>query len=1141
MANNIQHKAGLFIGIGGSGIKSLSKLKANMYYLYKEADLASKFKEHQFIFIDTDSNDIRKSNEDNKLDGEPVINTSLGEFIDIGKTVPHDLRNSKNSFSVDKDEANHFFSWMITENDNPNFSLVNRNLSSGAAASRIDGRAGFYENYQTISNQVSSAISALSKIQQQDWNNPSKRADGVKETNFWVISGTNGGTGSSMTLDILFLLDRLFQDKVNGKPSIKLAILTPQPYIDLSKHTELIRLNSFASLWEINAFKTNRNFRFKEPNRSVDTNYFNCLFVNNDFIKKNVTYKNVDEPWDLFDYCIAFDTVSKDGNASIPISESFQNVADTISSLACLAAGSFIDSKMINTIQGWKLSDKSITTTTPRLIEGVKWGTYVAATSNKVLQKPISQLSDYVRARIKYEILNFGLIGKSFEYVYRNDIKNQYIVLQEILSKQILNDLTKNNISSSELKIDLNNLYSAIDNEFNKISNPDEIDIKEGTFLGVKTGYKKGDFQEIWDGIRQDLLYKVKLIKDIYSSDNGDLLSKKEILTRIKNKVEVCIDQLVVEYGYQYAYDIFYKFDTDIESEEGKKYLGELNLKSIEDKITKEYSDSKITSIQSSIESCIEENEDLETLKSLIKDYINFQKENLILQIKKDVLEILVKGRNGIFDQILISPTGERGLNNFLENLKKELNIAKLDFEKLAIVFGNANNPFKVFLPPLVTMVNGSQWKEGSEFDKVYISMLPRDQNGNKSNEYAFDPLRNGENSIADSLDKFRQWIISKKNLTLKNGCYFAECALNENFLFSKMLNEMFNYESKDFLGYYENQYVCEHPSVINWKNKTLKIEYYDILDSNKAGLNDMKVNFIENHVLYPTSRVKEGIEEMYIYSGGNDLKEIARDLGYDENNILHSWNETSDNSKLNKIVFEVGHTLGEYRYLSSVYAPYYEAKRQDILKFKFGCHVHKYFNHLNMDKTMREVVPGFQVDGFTEKVFAIHLTYYSALFDLMKTDEENKDILNLLFKPSVPNPFTKTSTETFPLLWMKDKNNVFYLRKLVLDSASKMLSGDGQETVTIQNARDYGDLMIKSLDNNAKFKDQVELLSQAFRENQSKIGTKIKAFIEANHDTIFLKAAEISNKSWDLEMDKKTMELITSQYNEIRISHVFQ
>lgn len=63
----LNHNSGIFIGLGGAGVKSLARLKTKMYALYKESDVLAKFDEHSFIFIDTDRHDIERINKSDDL------------------------------------------------------------------------------------------------------------------------------------------------------------------------------------------------------------------------------------------------------------------------------------------------------------------------------------------------------------------------------------------------------------------------------------------------------------------------------------------------------------------------------------------------------------------------------------------------------------------------------------------------------------------------------------------------------------------------------------------------------------------------------------------------------------------------------------------------------------------------------------------------------------------------------------------------------------------------------------------------------------------------------------------------------------------------------------------------------------------
>jgi hypothetical protein len=1119
MNNNIKHKAGLFIGIGGSGIKSLARLKSTMYQLYKNAGEISKFDEHQFIFIDTDANDIQKINDDidikGRLDGKSPIDTT--QFINIGRTVPQAVRNNFVKTTRIIEETEHFFSWMISEKDNAKFRLIEQTLSNGAGASRIDGRTGFFDNFNDIKNKITDCLNQLAAIPGIDWKNPDPEIL-AKNTNFWVISGTNGGTGSSMTLDILFLIERLFRDRHNGKPSIKLAILTPQPYLGLSSEIDNIRLNSFAFLWEVNEFKTNAQLRFRDAKSDKDTNHFNYLFATNDF-KIAGKYTEMTEPWDLFDYCLAFDTQTKDRGKEIDVVDTFENVASTISTLACLNAGSQVNSNMINYIINLKNKvPNSVTTNSPSLIKGKEWGMFVAATGNKIIQKPLNEFTNYMRLRMKFEILKFGLIGESFEKTHSKSVDEQNTKVMQIVSERLLKDLCLPDTSKLELKSDDNNIYNIINKEISKITNPDELDIKERNFAGLSIGFKDGVFNENWLAIKDEIQSKIRAIKELYNSESRDPINKQQITNRINQNIRQFINEFVLTYGYQYVYDVLYKLDCDLESKDGSKYLGEFNLINIEEKITKEYSDAKLTSIESSIEACAAENKDLESFKSILKDYIKFQSQSLLLQIKKEIIELLGKGRYGLLDSLIISKNGERGLRYILGKLQEELIETNLDLVKLASSFSDYKDPLKLYLPPLTEMVDGSVWKKDADFDEVYKRVVSRDKNGTTCLDFGVIPARREKDSLENKLNEYVVWAANKYASELIDVNYFAEVGLSSNISWEDFQNSMFSIDVAN-PGFFETL-VVQHSEVKIWKDSSLKKEFDKLKGKNPDAIKMLRNIFTENHILYPTIS-NSNLDTTCIYSGGEDLKTVAVELGFQESKT-NPWLETNDNSYLSKLVFEVGHTLGEYFY-TPTYAEFYEKNRSSILAFEKGCHIHKHFNQLDVNKTMLAVYPSFPIKVSGE-FYAFNLALYDTFFKLLKS--EKPDLYNLFFSQSDPMlaALGIGTPEILPLIHINnDAKNIIKLKGLNLNSTTKKIEPAQEFQINISGASGFGDFLLKTIDHNQKFKSVINVLSDCFKANETTIKSEFRNFLQEKHNLnnqLFLGSlSTMKNDLWSTDL----------------------
>ena len=202
---------GIFIGIGGSGVKSLARLKAKIYESYTDKELFNK--ENSFIFIDTDFGDIQKIQTDpilTRMYGNRQI-IGMNEFIPIGNTIPSNVR--RQAVAVKTKSGEHLKTWMIMPGEG-GYKPLEQSLQKGAGAQRLDGRTSLFQYVET--DIIPKIETAINKMQQFDndfgggaiastnfnisTNDKIKdEENAAKAPNLWLISGSNGGTGSSMT------------------------------------------------------------------------------------------------------------------------------------------------------------------------------------------------------------------------------------------------------------------------------------------------------------------------------------------------------------------------------------------------------------------------------------------------------------------------------------------------------------------------------------------------------------------------------------------------------------------------------------------------------------------------------------------------------------------------------------------------------------------------------------------------------------------------------------------------------------------------------------------------------------------------------------------------------------------------------
>ena len=356
-------KNGIYIALGGSGIKSLARLKAKIYAEYSDKSLFEQ--ENTFLFIDTDLNDVQKLNQNvsflELFGGKPVI--GLNEFIPLGDAIPYAIR--KAAIDLHSKESEHLKSWCIMPGEG-RYNPLQCSLTNGSGAQRMDGRLTFFKGQHIVIAAIERAIIKLKTIQ-RDLEAFDLSAIAPE---LWVITGTNGGTGSAIALDVLFILDRLYYKHLKCEPIKKLALIAPEAFVSLSENQSITQysLNSFAFMWELNALKMNSD---KEGLMSK-------LFVSDYF--DNHMDSNL-KPFDPYSYALMFDTESSSG-VEISLNSAFDNVASVLFLLASSSVGHSFNCHMINL-----LADNTIEPSRPNvkggILENTEWSRSIVAVGFK--------------------------------------------------------------------------------------------------------------------------------------------------------------------------------------------------------------------------------------------------------------------------------------------------------------------------------------------------------------------------------------------------------------------------------------------------------------------------------------------------------------------------------------------------------------------------------------------------------------------------------------------------------------------------------------------------------------------------------------------------------------------------------------
>jgi hypothetical protein len=896
---------GIYIGLGGSGIKALAKLKAKIYQYYKTENKLPDFtKQTSFIFIDTDINDFEKINSNESLiylfDGNSPIERY--EIINIGNTFPAAELAYANNY-VGDNNTRRLKSWMILGHEG-RYRPIHSNLSNGVGAMRMDARIALFKHFAVIKNAIETAVSKL-------------RSELIEinsvNANINIISGTNGGTGSALLLDISFLVNRIFLEQFQVFPNVKLALFAPQPFNNLNKQNENYPLNSFATFWEMNAFKIG----------AYKQGLMNQLFVNADYTN-NVNSSQ--EPWNPYTYAIVFDTETNSGTSRISFNEMFENAANT---LFKIIGSPEVDIALINYLSDI-VRPNSKSSKIGEFLQETEWSKTVVAAGVKSIEKPTNYLKSYLKTRFLYDIFSYGILGAEFNDVYTEIEKRNFFLKNFIRENiQVYLDESMQVLDKSNLERDINLKFININ-----LGSAPEKHFLRGYEQNILLHYRDMYFSEIENTI-------TSIISGFEKT--GQTISIENYLSQIKISLKHVLNNAVCEYGFQYVRGLVYTVDCELEG---------VILKELELNYNTNYNHTIEYELRSNIDIIADENRDYEALVVACEEFKNFKVNKLVIEIKRELIRALSK--NGYLDDLLSS--NEKGLFSLISKLKNEEIILEKNLFSLSTEFLEKCNEstFVIYLPPLEGMIgvdNSSRgWKHGSEFETLYASMVSLDpslKNVKCNGMMGTPPVRShNERSLQTHLENILG--------TLKDGDspYFIDFAEQNDFDSDARTIASFKKAAERYL---ENL-IIETESVNDWLKK-LSIEHLcqRLADEDKQALELLKSYFNNSAVFYPSNAIID--HKFYIYSFPEELINLAQSFGYDPGNSWCHWQKSNNQNKIELTVVETGHSFDTYKYFED-YKNQYESKSEEIKALNYGCHIHKGFVHLDLEKALTNSQP---------------------------------------------------------------------------------------------------------------------------------------------------------------------------------------
>lgn len=373
----------LIICIGGSGMKIGHAVKSKFNRYMPEALLSNGGKSGnvKFCFIENDMNEmIRAKNDYGDVydEGNEIIRVgNINANIIVNEIKGKVAKNKKlteieEDINFWRDEKVHFAD-IIT--------------SSGLAANRQLGRVAIAEGYDTIYRKIEEFKKAL-----ENPNNPNPRGS----ITVYIISGTCGGTGSSMFFDVSAMIDQLMGADELPK---KIAFLLNTKYfleqkIESGKYTtesleyKNLQINSWAFINECEFF--------------MKKSFSDQSLMGKYTARKSRHANRVQEgrPYVPFTNAFLFDVNCSNGSA-LPLGNFNQTVADMIFYAMTSASMNKMDSEFY----------------TNQFLDNEAKTAYVdySTIAYKTIKFPAEEFRLYFEYRYMYEIFKDGFLKKEID------------------------------------------------------------------------------------------------------------------------------------------------------------------------------------------------------------------------------------------------------------------------------------------------------------------------------------------------------------------------------------------------------------------------------------------------------------------------------------------------------------------------------------------------------------------------------------------------------------------------------------------------------------------------------------------------------------------------------------------------------
>ena len=769
----------IFIGLGGSGVETVSLIKYKIYERTKGTEMKSRLQvmneNYRFLFIDTDSRDVKAANARyrNVYEGGKMDFISDVDLLNLGDINPYIAYNEAKlhpELRINR-RILEACPQMVAE------SMDNRDLSFGAGALRLKSRIAFGRKESDFVNKLQTCINELNQ----------EEIDSQKNViHYWVVASCNGGTGSGTVQDVLYLVNMTHRTQVDkGNPKVGLVLYMPRIYMNLNPDNEKYPRNAYAVFKELEAFQ-------KWAKEGTKNLYFHRMAMLDDY-----TLFDEEMPYRPFEFCIPIDYHTERNSNMGSLEKMYSNTAELMYYIHSGQGASGFKSFLDN------YEDGEVTT---------EAGCFLIPMGYMALRKPDQQFENYVTLRGRYEMLRYGILGNPVESaderrklmlaLFNSVIKNTlfktgtgktesyFRTITEMVTEMTEEDMPDNLIRDSDNKI------------ASKLPTNVSIEEARSVIASIETAIRRHseDKNRTRKAIEQALWTWTE-----DSCRNHGLQYTKDILQELD----------------AYCNDLYMAYTTDLNTAilEGL-HSSQRALVENRDSIEGELDDLYQRAVQVSLKERITGGNanDVSVFFNRLKDWVQASVSVMLAEEAFEMMRDLAYGDRGIIDRII---THLRRLTAEASSLLNGDNGAAHAYTSLAKSFFNAKlDVTSVYVPDITEYVDGYGWREdGNLFSQWYGLVVAHTTEFIPGEGYT--PLRNGDPSV--SLAGIFSQMISLYGDQMIQEKYIVD---NQSHLFTNTSKSDFRRVVEDLLDYtagtLHSQLHQNNTVATQWYEKTL-------------------------------------------------------------------------------------------------------------------------------------------------------------------------------------------------------------------------------------------------------------------------------------------------------------------------------